>query len=450
MSKVLGQANLLRRALTGRTESGLVSSLQTVLANIFVLVINVLTGIITARLLGPSDKGVQAAIILWPGLLVSLSAVGLPAALLYYIKKSPEHASAFLTAALSLGVVASFIGTAVGIVFVPTWLNNYSVQTVHVAQIYMFFIPVAVSSVIYTSVVQARGDFQSYNGFRLLQPLITLNILLFLALTGTVSAASAAFAFSCPCVPALVWLWYRTRHDYSLSFAAFRSVYARLLSYGFRAYSGDILAIVSSQFDKIIIVSLLSPASMGLYTIALSLARMLVVFQWAVTSVLLPKIIGQPAAEIRLLLGRAARVSTLVTFTAAAVLMAVGPHLINLFYGDAFKGAVVVFWILAVDSVLGGLAALLAQIFYALGKPELMIFRHAASLAVTVPGMFILGGKYGVAGVAAAVLLESVVMIILTLSAFPTILKIPVPSLWAPREDLQYVSRLWSEWRARR
>ena len=109
MSKVLGQANLLRRALTGRTESGLVSSLQTVLANIFVLVINVLTGIITARLLGPSDKGVQAAIILWPGLLVSLSAVGLPAALLYYIKKSPEHASAFLTAALSLGVLAAVL-----------------------------------------------------------------------------------------------------------------------------------------------------------------------------------------------------------------------------------------------------------------------------------------------------------------------------------------------------
>ena len=238
----------------------------------------------------------------------------------------------------------------------------------------MFFIPVAVSSVIYTSVVQARGDFQSYNGFRLLQPLITLNILLFLALTGTVSAASAAFAFSCPCVPALVWLWHRTRHDYS--FYRSRLFAASTLGCSHTAFAptvGTSLAIVSSQFDKIIIVSLLSSASMGLYTVAFSLARMLVVFQWAVTSVLLPKIIGQPAAEIRLLLGRAARVSTLVTFTAAVVLIAVGPHLINLFYGDAFKGGCHrCFWILAVDSVLGGLAALLAQIFYALGKPELI------------------------------------------------------------------------------
>lgn len=450
MSRAMSHANQIRKALIGRTESGLISSLQTVLINIFILLINIATGIITARILGPNDKGIQAAINLWPGVLVSLSTIGLPAALLYHVKKSAEHTGAFLAAALGLGFIASVVAALLGAVFVPTWLSGYSVEVVQVTQVYMLLVPVAVLSLIYTTAVQAHGDFQTYNGFRLLQPLVTLGALLVLALTGTMTAATAAFAFLFSCVPALFWTWSRTRHSYHFSFRQFGQVYRRLLSYSFRSYSGDILGVAAGQLDKIVIVSLLSPTSMGLYTVAFSLARMLVVFQLAVTSVLLPKMIGQPVAEVRVLLGRATRVSTLITLCAAVVLMLIGPYLINFFYGNAFQGAVVVFWILAVDSVLGGLAGLLAQVFYALGKPELMSFRHALSLALTVSGMLILGSRYGITGVAVAILLESVAMIILTLSAFPTLLKIPIPSLWAPREDFAYISGLWAVWRQRR
>lgn len=448
MSKPLtDHMNQLRRALVSRSQSGFVSSLQTVFANILVLFINVATGIITARLLGPDNKGVQAAIILWPGLLISLSMIGLPTALLYYIKKTNERTGAFLTAALVLGVSASLITGAVGIFFVPLWLDNYSVQTVHIAQIYMLFVPIAVLNNIFTSVSQATGNFHIFNGLKLLQPSVSLTILLLLALTNTLTAGSAAFAFMCPSIPAFFWLWLFIRRLYRFSFSYFSEVCSKLLSYGVRSYSGDILAIASSQLDKIVVVSLLSPASMGLYTVAFSLAKMLVVFESAVGSVLLPRIIGQPVSEVRLLLGRAIRVSTLATSIAAAILMSVGPFLINLFYGDAFEGAIIVFWILAIDSVIGGMATLLDQIFYALGKPEIMIFRHTISLAVAIPGMLILGGKFGISGVAAAVLLESIVMTVLTLTAFPTLLKIPAPSLWAPKEDLSYIARLWTEWR---
>ncbi len=154
--------------------------------------------------------------------------------------------------------------------------------------------------------------------------------------------------------------------------------------------------------------------------------------------------IGQSAMEVRLLLGRAARISTLVTLIGAISLMVVGPYLIRLFYGDAFQSTVKIFWILSVDSVLSGLAALLAQIFYALGKPELMIWRRISGLAVTLLGMLLLGGTYGIAGIAIAVLLTSIFMVILTLAMFPLTLKIPMPRLWAPIEDLSYISHLWT------
>jgi len=205
--------------------------------------------------------------------------------------------------------------------------------------------------------------------------------------------------------------------------------------------------VASSQLDKIVIVTLLNPASMGIYTVAYSLAGMLGVFGAAVNSVILPKMIDLPLPEVRLLLGRSVRINTVVSLCAAGVLVLLGPFLINLFYGNAYQGAIIVFFILAANAVIEGLAYMLAQVFYAVGKPELMMFRQIASLAIMIPGMFILGSRFGIIGVASVSLLESVFMVIITMSAFPSILKIRPPSLWAPREDLAYVLGLWREWR---
>lgn len=448
MSGVLaGRLKGLGRALVGRSQSGFVSSFQSVLANVFILIVNMATGIVTARLLGPDGRGVQAAIILWPLLLMGFSSIGLHPAILYYVKKGSAQAGAFVTAAITLSVLVGVATAAVGFAFVPSWLGNYDPQTVRFAQVYMVFVPLALVGELYATAVQADGDFALYNGYRLLQPLVTLSVLALLALTGTMSPAGAAAAFLCPALPAFLWLRFRTRHLYRWSFRPFGGVYRPLLSYGMRSLSGDVLALASSQLDKIIIVSLLTPTGMGLYAVAFSLAKMLVVFEAAVSSVLLPKMVGQPLGEIRLLLGRAARISTLVTFTAGLGLMFFGPLLIRLFYGEAFSGAIVVFWLLTADSVLSSLANLLGKVFYAIGKPEMMIFRHGLSLAVAIPGMLLLGSRYGISGVAAAVLLKSVVTVSLTLLAFPAVLKTPPPRLWAPGEDLRYAVTLWQNWR---
>ena len=72
-------ANGVRWVLQGRGATA--ATLQTALARVLILAINMGTGIITARFLGPQGRGEQAAIILWPQLLAYLMTLGLPAAL---------------------------------------------------------------------------------------------------------------------------------------------------------------------------------------------------------------------------------------------------------------------------------------------------------------------------------------------------------------------------------
>ena len=66
----------IRWVLRGR--SGSAATLQTILTRLLILAINVGTGIITARLLGPEGRGEQAAMALWPQLLGYAMTLGLP------------------------------------------------------------------------------------------------------------------------------------------------------------------------------------------------------------------------------------------------------------------------------------------------------------------------------------------------------------------------------------
>ena len=82
---------LVRTLVTSR--SGVAATAQTFLANVFILGINAGTGIITARLLGPSGRGELAAMIMWPQFLAYCLTLGVPSALLYNLKRYPGQAS---------------------------------------------------------------------------------------------------------------------------------------------------------------------------------------------------------------------------------------------------------------------------------------------------------------------------------------------------------------------
>jgi len=115
-----------RRVLRG--QDGPAATLQTMLSRLLILGINVVTGIITARTLGPTGRGEQAAMILWSGFLASTMTLGLPSSLVYNLKRYPEEKSQLLCAALFLSSGLGLAASVIGIVFMPQWLAQYSAE----------------------------------------------------------------------------------------------------------------------------------------------------------------------------------------------------------------------------------------------------------------------------------------------------------------------------------
>lgn len=409
---------------------------QTLLINVLILGVSFGTGVITARLLGPTGRGEQAAMILWPQLVAYGLTLGMPSSLLYNLKRHPDQASQLFPAALLLGTAMGLLATPVGVLLIPYWLTEYSPEVVRFAQVLMLFSPLVLLHLVFLNAFLAREEFGTYNAARCLLPLLTLLALIGLAFSDRLTPFSAALSYVVPVAPIFFWMLARLWRLYRPVWRGLGSALKRLTSYGTRSYGLDLLGSqVGGQLDRVLVVGLLDPAAMGLYVVSLSLTRTLDAFQAAAVAVLFPKASGRAVEEVVALIGRGARITTTVTLLAAAGLALLGPWVLGLVYGQEYLGAVSVFRLLLLEAVLGGTAWVLAHAFMALDKPGTVSLMQGVGVGLSVPLLLMLVPRYGIEGAGVALLISTGARLVFVLVGFPLILEVRVPRLWPKRED---------------
>lgn len=431
--------NVVRWVGSGRTATA--ATVQTVLVKILILGINVSTGVITARTLAPQGRGEQAAMAMWPQFLAYTLTLGLPAALRYNLKRYPEEQSEIFSASLLLSAVLGMAATLIGVVFMPQFLPQYSPEVIHFAQWFMLMAPLILFTTIFVAALEAKEDFTTANQAQYLTPLMTLVFLVLLALTHRLTPFTAVLAYALPTLPIFFWLLSRLWKNIYPHWYELGSSYKRLINYGLRAYGIDLLGNLSVYLDQVLVVKLLTPTSMGLYAVALSLSRMLNLFPSAIGTVLLPKTAARPVEEVIALTGRAVRVSIVTTVLAAIAVMLLGPLLLQILYGNEYLKAIPVFRILVVDVVIGSTTWILAQPFMALGRPGIVTILQGFSLGITVPLMLLFIPIYGLEGAGLALLGSDVVGLIFAVVSFPLILKVRPPNLIITKADLSVLQK---------
>src|SRR5438132_11464918 len=67
----------------------------TVAATVLIGVLSIITGVLQARLLGPSGRGQLAAIQAWPGVFAAVAMLGVQDAIVFFGARDPEHAGRY-------------------------------------------------------------------------------------------------------------------------------------------------------------------------------------------------------------------------------------------------------------------------------------------------------------------------------------------------------------------
>ncbi|MEK4074641.1 oligosaccharide flippase family protein [Paenibacillus sp. FSL M7-0656] len=432
----------LRKVLRG---NGLMSAIfQTSGTNLLVMTLTMLSSILTSRMFGVEGKGAFSAILFWPALLTGLVGFGLPTSIIYNIKQSVTEKSAqYVRLSFLFQVPVCIIIGIVAWFGLPFWLSSFPPEVVQISRWYTIAtVPVLIVINLISALSQSREKFAVYNGIRLMIPLFNVGGLFVLWGLGMLSIQLAAAIYFVTSFSVVAWAIYANRNELRLRWFKDRvdqSSAKKLFGYGSKVYGVELLGTLYTQFDKIIILALLTPRDFGLYSVVFALSRIYNAVQTAISNVVFPKVTGLPQEQIIRTVGRAFRISLMVMMIIVIPTMFVGNYLMGLLFGSEFLEASVAFYILAVECIIGGGSWILASAFNALGRPGLVMIRQLIALSVTVALFFVFTPLWGLNGIAIALLIGSIVRMVVTVAAMKIVFKVKFAAMFYDKEDIPFL-----------
>ncbi|WP_458125677.1 lipopolysaccharide biosynthesis protein [Paenibacillus sp. Z3-2] len=432
----------LRKVFRG---NGLMSAIfQTSGTNLLVMTLTMLSSILTSRMFGVEGKGAFSAILFWPALLTGLVGFGLPTSIIYNIKQSATEKSAqYVRLSFLFQVPVCIIIGIIAWFGLPFWLSSFPPEVVQISRWYTIAtVPVLIVINLISALSQSREKFAVYNGIRLMIPLFNVGGLFVLWGLGMLSIQLAAAIYFVTSFSVVAWAIYANRNELRLRWFKDRvdqSSAKKLFGYGSKVYGVELLGTLYTQFDKIIILALLTPRDFGLYSVVFALSRIYNAVQTAISNVVFPKVTGLPQEQIIRTVGRAFRISLMVMMIIVIPTMFVGNYLMGILFGSEFLEASVAFYILAVECIIGGGSWILASAFNALGRPGLVMIRQLIALSVTVALFFVFTPLWGLNGIAVALLIGSIVRMVVTVAAMKIVFKVKFAAMFYDKEDLPFL-----------
>lgn len=358
-----------------------------------------LGGLLLARGLGPSDRGVLALVVAWPTFVAVLVAAGLPQAITYFNARRPDQAPAAVATATAAVLVLSVILGVAGALCAP--LITDRAEAITQLRLLFLLLPLYVTPVIWIASLQPKR-IQLWNVARLVQPVSYFVFVLLLVATGRLNVVIAVSSLIVSLVlqaivgAALSWTqvgpFVRPRRD----------MLWPLLGYGVRTVASGFPQIVNARLDQLILSLMVPAAALGNYAVAVSISLLATPIAYAFGYVAFPRI---AAARERKEQQRLERVAILGSVGAAAVILAplaiLSPWLVPLLFGEGFEPAVVAVWILIPGTIALSSNQVAEDILRGRGQPLAPAIAETAGVVATLALLFVLVPRYGIRGAAA-------------------------------------------------
>ena len=431
-----------RRSLKARllrADRPLFALFQSVGTQALITVINVLTGVMTARMLGADGRGIYTAVSTWPQLFATLAVAGLNSAIVYRLRKSPERAGGIAGAGVVLCLAFSLVCAAVGVLLLPFLMDRYTPDIVLFSQICLVSVMVNSLQMLIKQTFAGLGQFVRCNLANLLPQAFYLFALLAVVISVPMTARNAVLALlGSGAIALLVALPGFIRLARPRLEAALEEL-PQLASYSGRAWLMDVVFTTSTYMDRLVLIPMLSPEELGFYGVAFSFSRVILLSQPAILSVMLSHMSGRTALERRRVHDHALRFLVATLLLGCGLLWVVGTPLLTFTYGAEFAAADTIFRLLVVEASLAVLSQVTAQLFLSGDRPGVVSIIQVVVLCVSIALLLVLVPVYGAVGAALGLVGAGLIRWMLFLVASRMILRFPLPRLYLVRDDFRYL-----------
>lgn len=427
-----------------RSETAAFAVLLTLATQAAIIAINVCTGVITARWLGPDGRGLFTAISFWPAFLAGLASLGLPNSLVYHIRNHRAERNRIVSATVLLSVGFSTLTTIGGWLFVRNVMRQYPPEDVLLGAICIGCTGIYAMTTIMRQILSSLGLYRAFSASNYLPPLLYLVSLLLVLATTPLTAGLAAMCLIAPSGLVLIMMFRVLRQaGWRFDLSGYRSWQKRLLSYAAQGAPLDTVGYMLQSIDRLVLIPLISAEAVGLYAVAFSLSRLLLILQTAIFSIVFPAMTGRARDEVKALHDHGFR---LVLYSAAGAVMIVsnfGGFLLVHVYGPDFAGAIPLFQVLLIEAGITCVGNCAIQLYVSLKHAAYASICQIVGLVVAASGLVILVPSHGALGATLSLLMAAAVRFSLLMAGIPLRLKLPLPRLYPTFADVLFVrSRL--------
>jgi O-antigen/teichoic acid export membrane protein len=387
------------------------------------LAASLVSGVISARALGPSGRGVAVALVTVAQLAGFLLSLGVSKSLSYFIARRPQDGPALLTTWSLMLVPLAAVAVGGAELLLPVIFSADDPQAVEIGRWFMLTIVLVVGLELNGGLLLGAHDYLAFNALRFAQAAI---MALSFAVLWPLDALTVTSALIAPTVgSALVLSAGMARSVRRLGLGPVHPrLGLRTLWYGVRGHGVMVAATVNARLDVAMLPAFVAAASVGLYSVATNVS--LIVFQLASTfaALVLPAAARDPARGPAKVLGSLHATVAIAGVLALAIGVLAGP-LLGIVYGGEFRAAAGSLQLLLPGAVLFAGASIVTSGLYAAGRPFTAAVPQLAGMAVTVAGLLLFLPSGGVTAAAIVSSVSYATVFATSLVAYKAVARIP-------------------------
>jgi O-antigen/teichoic acid export membrane protein len=351
------------------------------------LVAYLVSGVVSARALGPDGRGITAALTMVIQLAAFLFAMGVARSLSYFIARRPEDGPTLFTTWTLMLLPLSAVAIGLTQLLLPTIFATDGEQAIEIGRWFAFTIVLAVAMELAYGLLLGVQDFFFYNALRFAQPALIAAVFAVLWARDELTVESALISSTAVSGLTLLVGLGRALAQVGLG-PADLGMGLTTLWYGVRGQGQAVAANITARLDVAILPAYVVASSVGLYSVATNVSLIVYHLSNIFAGVVVPAVSRHPERSSVKVIG------SLWASLAVAGALGLGLGLfarpvLGLLYGDAFRDASEPLLLLLPGAVLFAGASILTAGIYAAGRPFTATLTQVLGMVVTVVGLLV-------------------------------------------------------------
>ncbi len=355
--------------------------------------------IITARYLGPEKNGIIAALLVYPGLFMSVGSLGIRQSTTYFLGKKIYSEEEIKTAITQIWMFTTLVSLIICFILMRSFSN--SGDNLLWVLLALAPLPFSLFNTYNSGIFLGKNDIKTFNKINWIPSLLSfLGLIIFvISLKMDISGAMTA-SIAGPLFMAFILL-FKNRFIKSFSFKYNWNIIKSMLSLGV-VYALALFVInLNYRIDIIILDKLSNPFELGIYSKGAGVSQYL----WQIPAILSTIVFARSAVSkndnlFSFKVAQLLRLSFILVGLLAIVLIFISPFLIVGMYGREFYDSIRVLQILLPGVVILTIYKVMNMDLAGKGKPWISMKAMIPALIINVVINVLLIPKYGATGAA--------------------------------------------------